>query len=110
MSKRRKVNVKKKNDKALKNFVGFTLLFPLLLTLFIFLFSGFVNQQSVLSQQDKDLKYYNAQKKELEDEKKELENQLSKIDSNEYIENIAREKLNLYYSNEVIYVDASYAP
>ena len=72
--------------------------------------SKLLSQQATLSQQEKDRKYYAEQKRQLEEEKAELENKLSKVDSNEYIESIVREKLNMYYPTETIYVDASTAP
>ena len=108
MSRRKKrKNVKNSNKVGVKNTFSFALLLLLLIVLLIFLFSKFINQQSVLSQQDKDLKYYAQQKQQLKEEKQQLKNQLSKIDSEEYIESVAREKLNLFYPNEKLYVDAS---
>lgn len=101
---------KAKSNKVFKDVVLFFLVVILFIMLLIFMVSKLVSQQQMLSQQEKDKRYYAAQREQLEAEKIELENKLSKIDSEEYIESIAREKLNMYYPNERLYLDASSAP
>ena len=102
MAKRSKLNFNK--------IFKYLSVFVLVVILLIFLISRLISQQKTLSQQDKDQKYYSAQKEQLEEEKAELEKKTSMIDSKEYIESIAREKLNMYYKNEKLYLDASFAP
>lgn len=98
----------KSNSKLIfKNTLKFIFFVLLLLVLLLFMVTRLISQQKTLSQQDKDLKYYATQKLQLEEENKELKNKTEKIDSKEYIENIAREKLNMYYPNERLYLDAS---
>ena len=93
-----------------KDVLVFILILALLVMSLIFMISKLVSQQATLPQQEKDKKYYAEQKQQLEEEKAELQNKLSKVDSNEYIESIVREKLNMYYPTETVYVDASTAP
>lgn len=105
-AKRRKSNSKN----ILKDIILFVIIVALLIMSLAFMVSKLIAQQETLSQQEKDKKYYSAQRLQLEEEKAELENKLSKINSDEYIESIAREKLNMYYPSEKIYLDASSAP
>lgn len=109
MTKRKRQNKKSNSKLILKNTFKFILFLLLLFILLIFMVSRLINQQKTLSQQDKDIKYYVIQKQQLEEENKELKSKTEKIDSKEYIENIAREKLNMYYPNEKLYLDASAA-
>ena len=62
--------------------------------------------------QQKTLNSYSAQGEELnnqidmaQDENEELKEMKENINSDEYIEQIAREKLDMYYPNERVYID-----
>ena len=70
----------------------------LILVIIYFIFT-FINQQSKLNSHNKDISYYSTQIEELEEEREEL------VGSEEYIEKIAREKLDMYLPNETVYVD-----
>ena len=79
----------------------------LVIAFIIYAVTTFINQEKVLSS-------YKEQEKQVEnkiEEAKEYQEELniSKENANslEYIEQIAREKLNMYYPNERIYVDNS---
>lgn len=107
MVRKTRITKKPKSRIIFKNVFKFISSVILLLVLLIFMITRLISQQKTLSQQEKDMKYYLAQKLQLEEENKELKNKFEKIDSEEYIESIAREKLNMYYPNERLYLDAS---
>ena len=48
---------------------------------------------------------YNNDIELAQEEQKELQGMKDNINSNEYIEQIAREKLGMYYPNEKVYID-----
>ena len=48
--------------------------------------------------------YYASQKEELEEEQEELLEEQEDVNSSEYIEEQAREKLDMYYPNERVYI------
>ncbi len=66
-----------------------------------------VKQQTKLNSYNKDLSYYTSQLEELNEKKAELEATQKNVNSDEYIEKVAREKLDMYYPNETVYIDAS---
>lgn len=67
----------------------------------------FVSQQSDLSTYTKQCKYYEEQITTEYKNKEELLKQKDNAESDEFIEKVAREKLNLYKPNEVVYIDIS---
>lgn len=78
-----------------------------LLTLIVLIYAVFtlINQQKVINQ-------YNANSKELGskiDEQKSYNEELiaekENVNSKEFIEQMAREKLEMYYPNEKVYID-----
>lgn len=75
--------------------------------IFIYVLCIFINQQQTLNSY-KTAKEYNEQKLE---EVKEYQESLivmkENVNSNEYIEKVAREKLDMYLPNEKIYIDIS---
>lgn len=80
------------------------------LILIVFIFYAifvFVNQQSKLNTYSKDISYYSTQIEELKEEKEELEATQENVNSKEYIEKVAREKLEMYLPNETVYIDIS---
>ena len=67
----------------------------------------FINQQTKLNSYSKDISYYNTQIEELKEKKEELIATQENVNSEEYIEKIAREKLDMYLPNERVYIDAN---
>ena len=79
----------------------------LFLCIGIYLIYIFFSQQKMLNAYQKDKDNY---MKEIAIEKEEQENlkkTRSNINSNEYMEDIAREKLDMYLPNEKLYIDIS---
>ena len=64
-----------------------------------------VNQQASLATYKNREEYYKQQIKEENEESKELSALKENVDSKEYIEEIAREKLEMYLPNERVYID-----
>ncbi len=65
----------------------------------------FINQQTKLNAYSKDISYYSTQIEELKEEKEDLEATQENVNSKEYIEKVAREKLEMYLPNETVYID-----
>ena len=81
-----------------------TLLLILIIVYFLFTFS---NQQIKKNSYNKDISYYTTQIEELKNKKEELLATEQNVNSEEYIEKIAREKLDMYLPNETVYIDIS---
>ena len=64
-----------------------------------------INQQKVLNSYQKTQNDISEQIQEAEEEKVDLLANKENANSLQYIESIAREKLNMYYPNEKVYVD-----
>ena len=65
----------------------------------------FINQQKVLNQYATESKEIAVKIKEQEEYNTQLTAEKDNVNSKEYIEQIAREKLDMYYPNEKVYVD-----
>ena len=78
----------------------------LIIVIIYFLFT-FINQQTKLNSYNQDISYYTTQIEELEKEKEELLATQKNVNSEEYIEKVAREKLDMYLPNETVYIDIS---
>lgn len=65
----------------------------------------FVSQQKTLMAYAQEEERYNQDIDMAEQEQEKLQEMKENINSNEYIEQIAREKLDMYYPNERVYVD-----
>lgn len=78
----------------------------LVLVVVYFIFT-FVNQQLKLNSYNKDISYYTTQIEELKEEKEELLATQENVNSKEYIEKVAREKLDMYLPNEIVYIDVN---
>ena len=65
----------------------------------------FIKQQHTLSSYKNEQKYLTAKIEEQNEYKSELQSKKENVNSNEYIEQIAREKLNMYLPNERLYID-----
>ena len=63
------------------------------------------NQQTKLDSYAAEKQYYQDQISNLNEQKEELIAEKENVNSPEYIEDIAREKLDMYYPNEKVYMD-----
>lgn len=73
----------------------------------IYVIYTFFVQQKTLNAYKADENRYLEQIALEEERKEELNQTKSNINSEEYIEEIAREKLDMYYPNEKVYIDIS---
>lgn len=64
----------------------------------------FINQQKKLDKYKTEQAYYKSQIEELEIEQEELKKEQASMDSPEYIEKQARDKIDMYYPNERVYI------
>ena len=67
--------------------------------------SIFVSQQQTLNTYNKEIKKYEKQIEEAEETHNSLIAMKENVNSPEYIEQIAREKLGMYLPNEKVYID-----
>ena len=77
----------------------------LILLVLIYVVFTFISQQKVLNKYNANSKELASQIKEQESKKKDLIAEKDNVNSKEYIEQTAREKLDMYYPNEKIYID-----
>lgn len=79
----------------------------LILILIIAVYAVFtlVNQQKTLNEYGKNSEELNTQIAEAKEKKEKLTEQKDNVNSLEFIEQTAREKLDMYYPNEKVYVD-----
>ena len=77
----------------------------IILLIAIYFIFTLINQQKTLNQYSRNSEELNTQIAEAEDEKEKLTNQKDNVDSLEFIEQTAREKLDMYYPNERVYID-----
>ena len=90
----------------MKNKKNSNLLKKLLILIFaIYFIYTLIAQQKTLNSYAREKERYNEQIEVAEDEQEELQEMKENINSDEYIEQIAREKLDMYYPNERIYID-----
>ena len=73
----------------------------------IYAMTTFINQEKVLSSYKKQEIEVANQIEEAKEYQEELNVNKENANSLEYIEKVAREKLNMYYPNEKVYVDSS---
>ncbi len=79
----------------------------ILLIVVVYSIFTFIGQQSKLNSYNKDISHYTAKIEELKEKKEELVTTQENVNSPEYIEQIAREKLDMYLPNETVYIDIS---
>lgn len=79
----------------------------ILIFMVVYALINFIGQQSKLNSYNKDIASYTAQIEELKEKKEELLETQSNVNSPEYIEQIAREELDMYLPNETVYIDVS---
>ena len=77
----------------------------LILIIAIYAIFTLVNQQKTLNQYSKNSEELTGQINEQKAYNEELAKQKENVDSEEFIEQMAREKLDMYYPNERVYVD-----
>lgn len=92
-----------KNKMNLKKFIKIMFL----IIVGIYVSYVFINQQKTLNSYKKTKDYYALQISEQEQYKEQLTTLKSNINSPEYIEKIAREKLDMYLPNERVYIDVA---
>ena len=77
----------------------------IILALSIYVIFTLINQQKTLNQYAENSKQLAKQIEEQKDYKEELNQRKNDVDSLDFIEETAREKLDMYYPNERVYVD-----
>ena len=77
----------------------------LVIAFIIYFIYTIISQQRTLNSYAQEKEQYNEQIETAQEEQEELQNMKDNINSNEYIEEIAREKLGMYYPNERVYID-----
>ncbi len=77
----------------------------LIVLVFLYVIFTFASQQKVLSQYNDNSKELAEQIEEEKSKNKDLIAEKNNVNSKEYIEQTAREKLDMYYPNEKIYID-----
>lgn len=89
----------------MKNF-KFKRLFKLILgsAIAIYVLCIFINQQKVLNSYKKEQEYIAGKIQEQTEYRQELSSLKENVNSPEYIEEIAREKLDMYLPNEKVYI------
>lgn len=82
-------------------------LYKRLLTILVLVYAIFTltNQQKVLNQYSKNSKELTSKIEEQQTYNGELVSEKENVDSKEFIEQMAREKLEMYYPNEKVYID-----
>lgn len=71
----------------------------------IYLVGTFIKQQKKISSYESNIDYLSTKIVEQKERKEELNAVKDNINSPEYIEQVAREKLNMYMPNEKVYID-----
>ena len=87
----------KKNKKILRNL--------LIIAIIIYIAFVFINQQKTLNQYSKNTEELNQQIASEEATNEDLNQQKDNVNSLDFIEEMAREKLDMYYPNERVYMD-----
>lgn len=77
----------------------------LIVLILIYVIYVIINQQKVLNQYSKESQGISAKIEAQKEYNSELANEKENVNSKEFIENAAREKLGMYYPNEKVYVD-----
>lgn len=78
----------------------------LIIAIAIYVLLTLINQQRTLNQYTKDSQQLAAELKEEQEYSEQLAKEKEKVNSLEFIEQTAREKLDMYLPNERVYVDA----
>ena len=78
----------------------------LILIIGIYAIFTLINQQKMLNQYTSNVEELSKEIQKEKETKEELAQKKDNVDSLEYIEQMAREKLDMYYPNERVYIDA----
>ncbi|MBP3802164.1 MAG: septum formation initiator family protein [Clostridia bacterium] len=78
----------------------------LIIAIALYVLFTLINQQGALNQYSKETEELSAQVQEEKEYGEELAQEKEKVNSLEFIEQTAREKLDMYLPNERVYVDA----
>lgn len=78
-----------------------------IIILAVYIMYTFISQQKVLNSYKTSQEYYTQQIEEKLAYKETLNNKKNNINSEEYVEEAAREKLDMYLPNERVYIDTS---
>ncbi len=87
----------KKNKKIYRNII--------IIAIIIYIVFVFINQQKTLNEYGKDTEKLIQQIASEKTENDDLNQQKENVNSLEFIEEMAREKLDMYYPNERVYMD-----
>lgn len=77
----------------------------ILIVLSVYAIFTLINQQQTLNQYAKNKEDLQAQIQDANDTKEELAKEKDNVNSLDFIEQTAREKLDMYYPNEKVYID-----
>ena len=88
----------------MKNISGLLKKILVLMFIIYFLYT-IIAQQKTLNSYAQEKEKYNDNIETAQEEQNELNEMKENINSDEYIEQIAREKLEMYYPNERVYID-----
>ena len=87
----------KKNKKILRN--------VFIIAVIIYIVFVFINQQKTLNEYSQNTEDLTQQIASEEEKNEDLNQQKDNVNSLEFIEEMAREKLDMYYPNERVYMD-----
>ncbi len=79
----------------------------ILIVLVVYSLFTFINQQATLNSYKEDISRYSTQIEQLKEKEEELLATQANVNSEEYIEKVAREELDMYLPNEIIFIDIS---
>ena len=91
----------KENKKNTKNLIIYLIIFAFVVAVSI---NAIINQESKKQEIKMQISQYEEELKKLKSEKDELIEQKEKINTDKYIENVARNKLDMFLPNEKVYV------
>lgn len=77
----------------------------ILILVSIYIVATFIKQQKKILSYESNIDYLSTKVDEQKERKEELNSLMDNINSPEYIEQVAREKLNMYMPNEKVYID-----
>jgi cell division protein DivIC len=79
----------------------------IIVAILIYAVYTFISQQKLLNTYTAEAEAYNTKIEEAKETSQELADTKEHLNSKEYIEDIAREKLDMYLPNEKVYIDIS---
>ena len=92
----------------MKKFITSKKIYIVVLIVFVIYASSIlIKQQIKLNSYAKQKKYYQEELQERKEKNKDLVSMQENVNSPEYIEEIARDKLDMYLPNERVYIDIS---